>query len=257
MAWVSPCWSEVVLPPAANQLFRKAQGGHFYCDFQKLQAVVRPTEDRQSFFVLWKPTAQEPNGWIVSLHGSTGYATDDVAVWHRHLKDRNLGLISLQWWMGQGEDYWRPNQIYRQLDLLMQELGVVRGQALLHGFSRGSTQLFALAALDHRSGRRYFRLFVAHSGGVGESYPPTAGIDQGEYGADPLRGSHWVTVAGGLDRNPQRDGPEGMRRTAQWLKQRGAQLDLAIEDPTCGHGAMHLNPANCAKVLDFFESKSG
>lgn len=38
--------------------------------------------------------------WIVSLHGSRGFATDDLAIWHPLLKGRDVGLICVQWWIG-------------------------------------------------------------------------------------------------------------------------------------------------------------
>lgn len=48
------------------------------------------------------------------------------------------------------------------------------------------------------------------------------------------------------------DGCPGMRRSGQWLKEQGAILLDAIEDPQSGHGALQLNPRNSARLLELF-----
>jgi hypothetical protein len=67
-----------------------------------------------------------------------------------------------------------------------------------------------------------------------------------------LRGTRGVTVAGGRDPEPERDGIPAMRRTAQWLKEQGAIVVASIEDPTSGHGALVRNRANAQRVLELF-----
>jgi transposase len=66
------------------------------------------------------------------------------------------------------------------------------------------------------------------------------------------KGSRWVTSCGVRDPNPERDGCPGMRRTGDWLKNLGAEINFAIEDNTEGHGAFHRNPQNVNQVLDWF-----
>jgi hypothetical protein len=51
---------------------------------------------------------------------------------------------------------------------------------------------------------------------------------------------------------PERDGCPGMRRTGDWLREQGAQVVLAIEDPHTGHGALQLDPRNAARMLELF-----
>jgi hypothetical protein len=43
-----------------------------------------------------------------------------------------------------------------------------------------------------------------------------------------------------------------MRRTGQWLKEQGAIVLDAIEDPQSGHGALQLNPRNAERLLERF-----
>jgi hypothetical protein len=244
------------LPPRAAEIFRLAQQGRWFANADKLNPEVLPTSDGQSFLVMWKPPGTAPTRWIVSLHGSEGFAMDDLAIWHPHIKDREIGLLCLQWWSGRGDDtraYLMPHQIYREIDITLERLGVRPGNVMLHGFSRGSANSYAVAALDAGRGRNFFSLRVASSGGVGLDYPPNLEILSGRFGDRPLRQTRWITVAGGRDQNPERDGIPGMRRAAEWLREQGAEVIETIEDAGSGHGALMTNPANARRVLDQFE----
>lgn len=238
----------------AAELYRQAQSGHWFADAAKLKPDILPTSDGQSFLVVWKAT-KAPKRWIVSLHGTQGFATDDLAVWYPHLKDRDVGLVCVQWWLGAGDAtsaYYTPVQLYHEIEVALQKLGVQPGAAMLHGFSRGSANSYAVAALDAGRGRRYFSLAVASSGGVALDYPPTRAILSGEYGQRPLQGTRWITAAGARDPQPDRAGIPGMKRTAAWLKEQGATVVETIEDPNEGHGALQRNAKNARRVLDLF-----
>jgi hypothetical protein len=238
----------------AAELYAQAQGGRFFADAAKLKPEIVATSDGQSFLVVWR-SSKAPKRWIVSLHGTKGFATDDLAIWYPHLKDRDVGLVCVQWWMGTGDaldSYYTPLQIYHEIDVALQRLGVKMGTVMLHGFSRGSANSYAVAAIDAGKGRRYFSLIVASSGGVGLDYPPTKAITNGDYGKHPLKGTRWVTVAGAHDPQPDRSGIAGMRSAAAWLKEQGAIVVDVIEDPDEGHGALQRKPKNAKRVLDLF-----
>ena len=242
----------------AAEVYRRAQGRRWFEDASKLNPKILPTSDGQSFIVVWKATEKSPKHWIVSLHGSEGFATDDLAIWHPHLKDREVGLLCVQWWIETGVDnksYYAPTQIYREIDTALQKLGIQPGTVIFHGFSRGSANSYAITALDTGKGKHYFSLSVASSGGVGLDYPPTRAILDGAYGDHPLQNTRWITVAGAREENPaaqNRDGIPGMKRTAAWLQEQGANVIEAIEDPDKGHGALMLNAKNARHVLDLF-----
>lgn len=218
-----------------------------------------PSSDGSLTHAAWKPSGKVER-WIVSLHGTGGSAKKDLEIWQRSLGGRQEGphsrgvaILSIQWWREQGNAYLAPFDIYREIDFAASKLEIKPGTSLLHGFSRGSANLYAVAALDHGRGRKLFSLYVASSGGVALDYPPTRAILDGRYGQRPLAGTRWITACGDRDPNPDRDGCPGMRRTAQWLKEQGAILLDAIEDPQSGHGALQLNPRNAERLLNLFK----
>lgn len=254
VATTAVAYGQTPLTGDAQSLYQQAQQGRFYSHAEKLKPELISTSDGKSFLVVWR-AVPAPKHWIVSLHGSHGFATDDLALWSDDLKGRDVGFVGMQWWKGRGdetEDYYTPKEIYQEIDLVLTKLGVSPGSAMLHGFSRGSANSYAVAALDAGRGKHYFSLFVASSGGVGLNYPPTRAIGTGEYGQQPLTGTKWITVAGARDPHPDRDGVEGMRAAAKWLQQQGAVVLESIEDPNEGHGALQRNPTNLKRVLDRF-----
>lgn len=222
-------------------------------------AQVRLTSDRKSYYILWFPrgsSESNPPPMVATMHGHDGCAFVDFYVWHHFLKERGYGLLAVQWWLGEGEgikDYLLPNEIYRVIDEVFRKLNLKPGSAMLHGFSRGSTNIYAVAAMDRSLKNNYFALFIANAGRASSGYPPTHEIEQGRFGDKPLAGSHWVTFAGGKDPNPERDGVQGMRETGEWIKRYGGTVDLAIEDPESSHGGFHRNPKNASAALDVFE----
>ncbi|MBT9583670.1 hypothetical protein IV102_09975 [bacterium] len=243
--WATP------LPEAAARLYEQGLTHNRHPLQSSPPPFLEPTSDGRSYVAIWQ-TCEWPQTWIVSLPGSRGYAIEDLAVWQPHLRGRKVGLICLQWWLGAGdraEDYLSPREIYREIDLTLQSLKVAAQSVVLEGFSRGSTQTFSLAALDVFAGRRYFNLIVASSGAVSENYPPTRQILDGHFGAHPLTGTRWITVAGGQDPNPDRDGIPAMRRSADWLKKQGAVVVESIEVPDSGHGALHRSSQAMGRLL--------
>ena len=199
----------------------------------------------------WKP-AGKVERWIVSLHGSGGSAKTDLGVWRKNLGDRPIGVLSIQWWRGQGDAYLPPVEVAREIDIAAGKLGIEPGRALLHGFSRGSANLYAVAAIGAGAGRKTFSLYVASSGGVEPDFPPNRALLEGRFGPRPLAGTRWVTACGGHDGRPELSGCPAMRRTGAWLKEQGAILVDAIEDPQSGHGALQLNPRNVERLLNLF-----
>jgi hypothetical protein len=141
------------------------------------------------------------------------------------------------------------------MDDVLRRTGAKPGTVMLHGFSRGSANSYAVAAFDRKTGNNYFALCVANAGKPGLDFPPNKDIENGRLGPSPLAGTHWVTYAGGKDPHPERDGIQGMRDAAEWIKAYGGTVDLMIEDPEGGHGGFHHNPENVKKALDAFKRR--
>ncbi|TAH36119.1 MAG: hypothetical protein EYC62_03195 [Alphaproteobacteria bacterium] len=242
-------------PEQSAQLLRQAQSQKYFKETAKLHPAFLPTSDGKSFLAVWTPSKTPPRKWIVSLPGTGGYATRDLQIWAQHLNGENIGIVVLQWWLGGGDktsDYYSPFDIYRELDIALNQLHIAPGQAMLHGFSRGSANIYAVAAIDQNKGRKYFNTIVANSGGASMDYPPTQLITRGEFGPKPFAGTQWVTSCGMRDENPDRDGCPAMKRTAKWIESMGGNVALQIEDPAEGHGALHRNPANTKHLLDWY-----
>lgn len=257
-ASLAPPADQSALTGQAATLFAKARATKFYATAAKLDPDVLPTSDGKSFYTVWRSAgpSSAPKNWIVSLPGTAGFATDDLAIWSPHLKGRDVGLVSLQWWLGKDNSpasYYTPVEAYREIDRALATLGVQPSTVMFHGFSRGSSNAYSIVAIDAGMGKKYFSLNVASSGGVSHDYAPTMAITKGTYGARPLAGTRWITVAGGKD--SARDGIPGMRLTAEWLETQGGTVIDSIEDWAYGHGALLLNGTNARKVLDLFLSK--
>ena len=254
---VSPVFAELPSHPLIEQA-KQERGPRVQYAIQN-GAEVGLTADGKSFYLLWLPEGSDPQNpppMIATMHGHDGWAFEDFYVWHRFLKERGYGLLAIQWWLGEGEDmrdYLLPNEVYRVIDDVFHELNIKPGTGMLHGFSRGSANVYAVAAMDRSLQKNYFSLFVANSGQANSNYPPTHEIEEGLFGDQPFTGTHWVTYAGEKDVNPDRDGVRAMRKTGDWIRSYGGTVDLAIEDPEGDHGGFHKRPQNCEMALDVFD----
>ena len=217
------------------------------------------TPEGKSFYLLWLPqgrSTQEMPPLIVTISGHSGWAFDDFFVWEPFAKARGYGVLSVQWWLGEGErinDYLKPVEIYRAIGAVLEKEKIRPGTVLFHGFSRGATNTYAIAAMDRSTKNNYFALVIANAGRPNSNYPPIRDVEQGRFGPRPLEGSQWITFGGAKDPNPERDGIQGMREAGDWIRKYGGVVDLAIEDPEQGHGGFHRNPKNTEVALDVFE----
>jgi predicted esterase len=234
-------------------LARAAASARRMPEAQRLGARVERTRDGRSFALVWRPSAP-PVGWIVTLHGTGSWAHDEIVLWQPFAQQRQLGVIALQWWFGGGQqmaDYYAPHEIRRELEGLMAAVGARPENTLLHGFSRGSANLYALVAMDSRTPRPLFRSIVANSGGMSADFPMNREVERGRFGAAPFADTRWWLYCGGGDPNPERDGCPAMRRSQRWLQDKGAITDLS-EDPGGDHGGFHRRGQNVERALDWF-----
>ena len=221
-------------------------------------ARILPTADGRSFYLLWTPPGapQSNPPLIVTLHGSASWAFDEFFLWREQAADYGYGILALQWWFGgDGPDaYYSPKDLHRETREALRGSGAGEGSALLHGFSRGSANIYGLAALDRQSGDRLYAMVLANAGGASVDFPPNVAITSGELGYNIFSGTYWTLFCGGRDPNPDRDGCPAMRRTAGWIGQFGGVVDLFIEDGAAGHGGFHQTPAHIRAALEAFRN---
>lgn len=221
-------------------------------------AEIRNTPDNKAFTIWWQPSATtQPTGVIVNLHGHASYATDAFYLLHPYAEQRGLAILSVQWWFGGGEatsDYYEPQAMYPIIASLLAEKGVKQGAVLLHGFSRGSTNTYAVTALDAVSGNHFIGMTLSNAGGATTDYPPNQAIAAGTYGALPFERVRWMMYCGELDPEPNRDGCPAMTAARTWVTQYGATVSLFIDDPTGDHGGFMINGANATAAFDAFSA---
>jgi hypothetical protein len=247
------------LPPAVQALLERARAAspsryQFALD---QGARILPSSDGRSFSLLWYPAgaAGQNAPLVATLHGTSGWAFDEFFLWREQAAGFGYGILALQWWFGEGEGgdaYYSPADLHRELRAVLRQQGNLEGTALLHGFSRGASNIYGVAALDSSSGDRFYGIVLANSGGASSDFPPNAAIARGEQGYNVFSGSYWSMFCGGADPNPDRDGCPAMRRTAEWVNLYGGVVDLFIEDARAGHGGFHQSTEHVRSVLDAF-----
>lgn len=218
-------------------------------------AEIRNTSDNKAFTIWWQPGSSTPAGVIVTLHGHDSYATDEFYLWQPYAQSRGYAILALQWWFGGGEtvaDYYQPQEMYPIIAQLLTEKGVQPGAVLLHGYSRGSANSYAMTALDAASGNRFISMTLSNSGGAAADFPPNQQIVAGAFGLKPFSGVQWVMYCGELDPDPAASGCPGMSAAKDWVTKYGATFKLLIDDPVGGHGGFMTNSANVDTALAQF-----
>lgn len=247
------------LPPSAQALLERARQANptryqFAID---RGAKISATADGRSFLLSWFPSSTGKNGrtMIVTLHGSGSWAFDEFYLWHEVAARHGHGIIALQWWLANDSapnDYYGPEEVHQHLVPAVLAAGIAPGRAMLHGFSRGSANLYYVRMFDLMSKNNFFALTIANAGGASTSYPYYQQVVAGQYGARPFTGARFATFCGGLDPNPDRDGCPAMRRTADFIRLYGGTVDVAIEDQSVGHGGMQQTAAHLESMVTAF-----
>lgn len=210
-------------------------------------AEIRDTTDNKAFSIWWQPTTAAPAGVIVTLHGHDSFATDEFYLWQPYAQAKGYAILALQWWFGAGEattDYYQPTEMYPLIAALLSSKGIKPGGAFLHGYSRGSANSYAVAALDAYSGNHYFAMTMSIAGGAATNYPPNQQITAGAYGAKPFTGIQWIMYCGEKDPDPDQSGCPGMTASKDWVTKYGATVKLFIDDPNGDHGGFMTNATN-------------
>lgn len=218
-------------------------------------AEISSTSDNKAFTLWWQPSSATPGGVLVTLHGHGSYATDEFYLWLPYLQTRGYAILALQWWFGGGEttaDYYQPQEMYPIIASFLKGKGIKAGTVLLHGYSRGSANSYAVTALDVASGNRYINMTLSNAGGAAADYPPNQQIVAGAFGASPFSGVQWVMYCGEKDPDPAINGCPAMSSAKEWVTKYGATFNLLIDDPNGDHGGFMTNSANVKTALAQF-----
>lgn len=226
-----------------------------YAAFEKAGGKIIPTDDGRSFYLLYLPRPDAPV--IVALHGLGGFAIDRYTAWRDSgvIEGKNVGLLCLQWSSGDGADatsFYRPPDVFNALDRAIVKSGLGNRKLALEGFGQGSENIYGVAAIDQDTRSNHFSLFIANAGGAAMDFPINRDIEDGKFGDNPFEGTDWILFCGGNDPNPERDGCSGMRRTSDWIKDKGGDIRLLIEDPAADNNGFLSNPANAAQAVALF-----
>lgn len=225
-------------------------------------AQIGVTSDHRSFYLLWYPPSKAAGPainktLIVTMHGSASYAFDEFFLWYDAAIKHGHGILALQWWFpdqAPPQDYYSPAEVYSAIEPVLKQQNLRPGRVLLHGFSRGSANGYYVSLFDRQSKNNFFGINLANAGGASTDYPLYIDVNSGKYGSSPFTGMRWLTFCGGQDPNPNRDGCPAMRRTADFIRQFGGTVDLAIEDQNTGHGGFHQNAAYPDLALTAFDT---
>lgn len=210
--------------------------------------------DGKTYFIYGAPAGQNnasPKKVIVSLPGHGTTADDGYSAWKTHLTGTGYALIEFNWWKGTGEnktDYYSPGEVVREVRAFLNQQGYTSSdRVVLHGFSRGSANTYAVIAQDRSSAGTVFDAVISNAGKYQSDFP--LGIaDSSDANITRLyQNIPWVLACGGLDPNPTRDGCIGMAETSTWLKAHGANVLATLTDSTMGHGAFHMSSKGLPK----------
>lgn len=220
-------------------------------------AKVVPTDDGKSFYLLWSPpNVKAEKTMIVTMHGSLSYAFDEFYLWYDEAKKHGHGILALQWWFEGNpppNDYYFPNEAYRELDKALKKEGIKPQKSMFHGFSRGSANSYYVTLFDRDSKNNFFLVTLSNSGGASENYPMYRDVTSGKFGEKPFAGTNWITFCGMNDQNPDRDGCPAMRRTGEFIKKYGGTIISAMEDKNGDHGGFHRSKQNIETALNLFD----
>lgn len=231
-------------------------------DSQNYQSAVAKgvsfsvTSDNKSFWAYWKPqnwSTSSPKKLIISLGGHDGYASQDFAAKYPVLSaNYPFALASLQWWFGKGEktsDYYTPSEMNIVINDFLSKEGFTQNDLIVfEGFSRGSANSYAVAALNSTS--KYFDFIISNAGGFANDYPPNKEVLNGKFGNAPYANYKWILYCGEKDPDPDSSGCPGMESTKTTIEKYGASVVLFIKDPKGTHGSFMTTTSNYKQALD-------
>ena len=217
--------------------------------------------DGKSYFVYGAPAGQnnkQTKKLIISLPGHGTTADTGYVAWKGHIEGGEYALAEFNWWRGTGEkktDYYDPPAVVAQVRAFLNKQGYDSGDTVvLHGFSRGSANTYAVVVQDHLLKEWMIDAVISNAGKYQSDFPLADHTLSDQEITRLFKDVPWVLACGGLDENPQRDGCPGMQETQSFLTSHGANVLGLLTDPNKGHGAFHQSslklPAQALALID-------
>jgi hypothetical protein len=224
------------------------------------------SSDTKTYFYYGAPAGQNNKATkriIISLPGHGTTAEDGYKAWSSHMASLNGGTYALaefNWWRGTGEkktDYYSPGDVVKQVRAFLNEQKYDQNDiVVLHGFSRGSANTYAVIANDQVDKASVFDAVISNAGKYQSDFPlfddrTASEAQMTQY----FEGIPWVLACGGTDPNPERDGCNGMKETETFLLSHKAKVLGTVTDPALGHGAFHMSSLGLPKqAIDLIEA---
>ena len=219
------------------------------------------SSDGKTYFVYGAPAGQNNKSIkkiIISLPGHGTTADDGYKAWHDHIVGGEYAVAEFNWWRGTGEkttDYYKPAEIIPQVEMFLSAQGYKDSDTvILHGFSRGSANTYAVIFQDRLKKPYIFDAVISNAGKYQSDFPLADKVPTDSEITKNFTGVPWVLACGGLDPNPDRDGCPGMEETQAFLSEHGANVLGLVTDPSQGHGAFHMStlklPAQALSLIE-------
>lgn len=227
-----------------------------------LGAKVVNLPNHNAFFVFWLPSnfeRFEDRRLLVMLHDTGGNAYQCIDVMSEAAGAEGFGIVSVQWGHPTGPrgelTYMTPEETYKIIELALDYMNL-QFKAEKHssawlGFSRSATHCVTFAYLDR--GDRFFKLFIAVSGGIGANLPLVRDLRAGQHGRDPLSGRHFYLWCGSQDNNGRVC--QAVSAGAVIIRNLGGTVDL-LRQTRLGHAGYFHERQYQREALEIWKSLS-
>ena len=219
------------------------------------------SSDGKTYFIYGAPAGQnnkDTKRIIVSLPGHGTTADDGYKAWKTHIEGGQYALAEFNWWDGNGEnktDYYSPPDAVKQIrEFLTSQDYTSNDIVILHGFSRGSANTYAVIANDRIDSKPVFDAVISNSGRYEADFPLSSKTLTDTEITKLFKNFPWILVCGGKDPNTK-SGCPGMEDTKSFLTAHQANVLALLTDPNQGHGVFHMSSLGLPKqALELIEN---
>jgi predicted esterase len=237
----------------------------------KAGARVINFEDEHSFAALWTPTNFRSGRIMILLPGTGGTPYEGMKDELSLARKYDYMVAGVQWRDRDTQQFFDAETVYRLVDRTLRHAAAHDkadlSKVALSGFSRGGAISYEVAWLDAQS-NRYFKLIIAHSGGVPldavvaprESRHPGhffSELNAGKLGPDAMKGCNFFLYSGDKDEQWGGKMSEKMENATKVLPLAGANVVEWVRDPNGGHMGYFKTPEIHEKAIRHFIRLTG